>query len=296
MLGATLAPGWAALPGAGLGPSTPAQLDSLLPLIWTPEAEITVGVLDSPPGLDYALATGGTFGPFYLLKAPSDGILEYLYAWTGYFSVGEPLARFYDAQLLPDLRKAKAIAGRFNAEPYIIAGLASRTLPVGPPALGFPAPTAAPVAPSAVLPGSAVAPPAPPRPRAGLERADPPTATARPQLSPAETELAAAERHLAETEQELAARRELQESGVLASEEVARFEAARAEAAAAVEEARRQVRSSDGGPAGPSEPPARSAPLPAVSPPPVLATPGLVSAAGRVAAPDDAPLDRSLRP
>ncbi len=269
MLPVVWAPAWGALPSPGV--STPAQLGSPLPLLWTPMAEITIGAPEPVPGVDYTFATGGAPGPFYVLKAPADGILEYLYSWTSFFAAGEPMVRFYDAQLLPDLRKAKAIAGKFNAQPFIIAGLAARSTPVGPLALGFPSPTLTPAPLSSVLPaGPPPASPAPSaeRPRASLERTGQP-ATSRARLSPARAELAAAQKRLAETEQELAARRQLQESGVLATEEVTRFETARREAQASVKQARQSVQEAEAT-ARPAEttgpPPARHAVAPMARP------------------------------
>lgn len=257
-------PGWGALPASD-PPGAVAQLGSPVPLLWTPRAEIRVGLPDTVAAFDGCLG-GDAFGPFYILKAPTDGIVEYLYSWTGFFAIGEPLARFYDSRLLSDLHKARALAGQFNAQPFIIAGLTARRLAATPPVADFPAPTTAPASPASVLsvPGSGTAAPALPAPeasRARLERkgeAEPP---ARAQLTPARLELAAAEKRLAETEQELAARKQLHNAGVLAPEEVTRFEAARQEATEAVNLARQKVEQ--------AEAPAPAAPVPSEVVPPL---------------------------
>jgi biotin carboxyl carrier protein len=284
----TLAPVWGALPGREPAAATPAQLGSPVPLLWTPRAEIQIGTPGPLSALDGYLPGGDTFGPFYILKAPADGIVEYLYSWTGFFAVGEPLARFYDARLLPDLQQARALAGQFNAQPFIIAGLAARRLPAAASVPDFPAPTTTPASPSQVLPGPAAdQPPAAPAPeasRARLERKEKAALPARAQLTPARAELAAAEKKLAETEQELAARKQLQTAGVLAPEEVTRFEAARQEAAAAVSSARRNVEQAE---AAATPPPAPSAipPLRAVAPMPLPAVPALPGELQRLTVP-----------
>jgi len=66
------------------------KLDTLL---WTPLAEVRVGRdIDASQlfGLD------GTYGASYVLTAPVDGVVEYLYPWTGFFQIGQPLLRVYD--------------------------------------------------------------------------------------------------------------------------------------------------------------------------------------------------------
>lgn len=263
-LAVALVPALGALPAPGPAAS-PAQADYPMPLLWTPTAEITVGASLPAGTADYALTGGDAFGPFYILKAPCDGLIDYLYSWTGFFSVGETMVRFYDPQLTADLLKAKALAGKFNAQPYIVAGLAARGVPavaLPPGALpaplatlapGFPSPTTAPVAPAKVLPrpGPAPAPapaavPAAPSPgkRASIKESP----AARAQLTPAREELVEAQKKLAETDKELAAREQLAKEGVLAPEEVARFATQRQQAAAAVSSAQQKVQATEGQP------------------------------------------------
>ncbi len=271
-------PGWGALP-TSQPPGAIAQLGSPVPLLWTPRAEVRVTLPGAVPAFDGCLG-GDAFGPFYILKAPADGIVEYLYSWTGFFAIGEPLARFYDPKLLPDLQRARALTGQFNAQPFIIAGLAARRPPVAAPLSNFPAPTTSPASPGSVLSAPGAGPtastPAGQPSRAHLERRDE-APSGRAQLTPAQAELAAAEKRLAETEQELAARRQLQDSGVLAPEEVTRFEAARLEANEAVSQAREKVQQAAATPANPAAIPSAVPPLRPVAPmdlPSVPALPG----------------------
>jgi biotin carboxyl carrier protein len=181
--------------------------------------------------------------------------------------------RFYDAKLVEDLAHARAVAGKFNAQPYIVAGLAARGVPAVPLVLGFPSPTTTPVAAAGVLPAPAAA-PAAPAPRA---KATPPASPSlRAQLTPAREELAAAQKKLAATDEELAARQQLQESGVLAPEEVARFEAQRNAAAAAVNAAQRKVLAEAAAAPATATRPASSAtgaPLPMPKPAPLALPP-----------------------
>ncbi len=264
---------WAALPAPEVSGSL-VQLGSPVPLLWTPTAEVRVGSPREVPPLDLAL-TGDTYGPVYVLRAPTDGIVEYLYSWTGFFLVGQPLVRVYDSKLLADLRAAKA-AGKFDARPFIIAATARASVWDVP----FPSPTTQPVAPGTVL-----RPAAPEtenstveRPRATLERRETAANVSRARLTMARQELAVAEKHLAETQEELVARRQLQKSGVLVPEEVTRFETQHVQAQAAVKAAREKLREAEkAGKAENAEPsaPTRVPPLRPVAPMALPALPAI---------------------
>lgn len=261
---------WAALPApepSGLL----VQLGSPVPLLWTPTAEVRVGSPREVPPLDLAL-TGETYGPVYVLRAPADGIVEYLYSWTGFFLVGQPLVRVYDSKLLADLSAAKA-AGKFDARPFIIAATARPSVWEVP----FPSPTTQPVAPDTVLrpatprpEGSAVE-----RPRATLERREAPANASRARLTMAREQLAAAEKHLAETQEELAARRQLQKSGVLVPEEVTRFETQHVQAQAAVKAARENLQEAEEAEKAAPTAPAAVPPLRPVAPMALPALPAI---------------------
>lgn len=243
----------AALPGQAPAENQPMALGQSALQLWTPPAEIKLGTGTLAPDLDFAL-DGQAYGPSYVIKAPCDGVVEYLYSWTGFFSVGQPLIRLYDPQLITDLATAKAVAGKFSAQPFTIALPGTTQMPF----TFFPPPTLRAVAPAAALRQPAPPPPAAvaPTPRATLERTSRPAPSSQATLAPAQRQLAEAEKRLADTDQELTARRQLQQSGVLAPEELTRVETERAQAALAVQTARQQVQA-----AAPA--PARSAAAPA---------------------------------
>lgn len=224
---------------AGL-PSRPASAQSSLAsqdptsLLWTPLAEVKLGAEADVARL---LFLGGTFGDSYVLTAPADGVVEYLYPWTGFFQIGQPLVRLYDPGLLKDLTAARAGA-KFDARPFLLIAPPQRT--------AFPSPTVAARAlrmPTPVTSPAGAAPaltPKPEPPRIGLERIgqDEPVDL---QVAALEKALARAQRELVEIEEELQARKQLNESGVLEPEEVTRFQTMRAEAQAAVRTAQRNL-------------------------------------------------------
>ena len=219
MLGQALA-GLPSRPLTGQLPLTGIRPESVL---WTPLAVITPG-----PSADAArlFTVDATYGATYELTAPEDGIVEYLYPWTGFFQIGQPLVRLYDAKLLGDLTAAKAAAGQFNAQPFLVIA--------PPPLRAFPSPTVAaqsvrvPIAAQSQAPPQSQATLTPRRapasdsgPQIGLQRAEAPASI---QMASLQKALARAQKELAAIEEELAARKQLSQSGVLDPEEVARFE------------------------------------------------------------------------
>jgi len=234
ILGETLA----AMPGPLPAKRQPVDLQASAYLMWTPLAVVEIGALPELSMLEVG-SPPGIYGPTYLVKAPVDGVVDYLYPWAGFFRSGQPLVRIYDGKLLADLYQARTLARRFQAHPYLLFGRRPRLRQ-----------------PSAVA-GAPELSRQPARRSAALEQAtEGPTLSSMPGVSGLRRELAVAQQRLAEIEEELAARRRLQAAGVLADAEVARFEASKKEAETAVEIVQRKLKARQTTAPSPAEPPA----------------------------------------
>lgn len=104
-----------------------------------PAARVTVGQGRVDPVYAFT-ASGGAF--LYVVKAPTPGVVEYVYPQRGTFQAGEALVRLYDLAILSDLRIGESAMARFASSPFVIAAPNS-SLPPLPPGTDFPQPTAA---------------------------------------------------------------------------------------------------------------------------------------------------------